>query len=91
MSDAIRRAAARLVRSKAFLDTFAELLTAEMGRELRCESGGQRFYVAKKCGKNEKHARNERIRERIGAGENLAEIVKEIGLSKRQVRRICGK
>jgi Mor family transcriptional regulator len=88
MSDVVRRVAINLVRSKAFLDTFTELVSAELERQLRNESGGEQIYIAKICSNTDKKTRNDLIRAQF-TGRNLDDLCRKHGLSMRQVYRIC--
>ncbi len=90
MSDIIRRAAINIVSSKAFLDTFSNLLTTEIERQLRAEAGGDRLYIAKTCDSAEKCDRDSLIKSEF-TGNNLAQLAKKHNLSHRQIRRICKK
>jgi Mor family transcriptional regulator len=90
MSDIIRRAAKRLVSSPEFMDTFTELFTLELEKQLRAEAGGDRVYIAKTCGNTHIDARNERIRANC-TGNNFRQLALDEGLSEKQIRRICTK
>jgi Mor family transcriptional regulator len=90
MSDVIRRAAARLVRSQQFLQTFTELVAVEMERQLRAEAGGENIYVAKTTSMVERRERDRLIRECF-TGSNINFLAGRFGLSPQHIRRIVAK
>ena len=90
MSDIIRRAAKRLISSPQFMETFTELFTFELERQLRAEAGGDRVWIAKKCSNSDKAARNEQIRAKC-TGNNFQQLARDEGLCEKQIRRICRK
>lgn len=90
MSSKIRSATERVIRSKAFLDTFCTLVAVELERQLRTESGGESIYISKTSCAAERQERDLLIWSCF-TGNNIDYLSKRFGLTPQHIRRICKK
>ena len=90
MSNKIRRAAERIVRSQAFLDTFSALVAVEMERQLREECAGENIYITKTTCASERNERDKLI-QACFTGNNIDSLSQRFGLTPQHIRRICKK
>ena len=90
MSKQIRTAAARLVRSDAFLNTLEQLVATEMERQLRAAAGGENIYISKTTCMEERAERDELIR-RCFTGNNVKFLSEKFGLTTQHIYRILKK
>lgn len=87
MSQFSRDLAQQIIRSSAFLETLTDLMATEIENQLRAAAGGDRIYIPKTTSLEDKHTRNQMIRDQF-TGANLDDLAVRYSITVRQVRRI---
>ncbi len=87
MSQFSRDLARQIILSESFVESMTEMMAAEIEKQLRGQSGGERIYIPKTASREDKAVRNHLIRAQF-TGRNHVEIARRYHLTVRQVRRI---